>query len=165
MAKESFNKVFAELAPGRACSRIVRVERILGVAVLDHVGKFLEVAKADSDGADGKDCLVDSSHVLHALLLTAKVLSAGLAVTVSAVESCFDMFDISRGHNRVSVSKEGKDGDGVGKKDTGVIIEVGREVFGNGFLEVLNHRLCDVEAKVEVLLVAFVDVFVCSTRR
>ena len=50
MAEESFNKVFAELVPGGACHRIVRVERVPGVAVMDHVGKFLEVAEADSDG-------------------------------------------------------------------------------------------------------------------
>ena len=39
-------------------------------------------------------------------------------------------------------------------------MEVGREVFGTGFLEVLDNSLCDVEVKVEVLLAAFVDVFV-----
>lgn len=50
VAEESFNKVFAELVPGEACRRIVRVERVPGVAVVDHVGKLLEVAKADSDG-------------------------------------------------------------------------------------------------------------------
>ena len=37
-------------------------------------------------------------------------------------------------------------------------MEVGCEVLGNGFLEVLDHRLCDVEVEVEVLLIAFVDV-------
>ena len=39
-------------------------------------------------------------------------------------------------------------------------MEVGREVFWNGFLEVLDHSLCDVEVKVEFVSVAFVDVFV-----
>ena len=53
VAKESFNKVFSELVPGRTCGVVVRVERVPGVAVMDHVGEFLEVAKADSDGACG----------------------------------------------------------------------------------------------------------------
>ena len=118
VAEESFNKVFAELVSGGTCSRIVRVERVPDVAVVDHVGKSLEVAEADSDGAGGKNCLVGSGHVLHALLLTAKVLSAGLIVTVRAVESCFNMLDISREHKVVSIFKEGKDDNGVGKKDT-----------------------------------------------
>ena len=39
-------------------------------------------------------------------------------------------------------------------------MELGCQVLWNGFLEVLDHRLCDVEVEVEVLLVAFVDVFV-----
>ena len=53
VAEESLNKVFTELVPGRTCSGIVRVECVPGVAVVDHVGKFLEVAEADSDGAGG----------------------------------------------------------------------------------------------------------------
>ena len=39
-------------------------------------------------------------------------------------------------------------------------MEVGCEVFGDGFLEVLDNSLFDVEVEVEVLLVAFMDLFV-----
>ena len=46
-------------------------------------------------------------HVLRALLLAAKVLGAGLIVTVRAVECRFDMFDIGRGRKGVPVFKEG----------------------------------------------------------
>ena len=113
MAEEGFNEVFAELVPGWACRRIVRVERVPGIAVVDHVGKFLEVAKADSDCAGWKDGFICCGHVFHALLLAAKVLSAGLGFAVRAVEGCFDVFDVGRGHKGVSVFKEGKHGDGV----------------------------------------------------
>ena len=37
---------------------------------------------------------------------------------------------------------------GFGKKDAEVIMEAGREVSGDGFLEVLDNSLCDVEVKV-----------------
>ena len=107
MVEKSLNKVFVKLVPGRMCSGIVRVEHVPGIAVMEHVGKFLEVAKAESDGTGGKDCLVGSGHVLHASLLAAEVLSAGLIVTVRAVESCFDMSDIGRGHKGVLIFKEG----------------------------------------------------------
>ena len=107
MAEESLNKVFAELVPGKTCSCIVRVERVPGIAVADHVGMFLEVAKTDSDGAGGKDYLIGSGHVLHALLLAAEVLSADFIVTTRVVECCFDLFDIGRGHKGVPVFKEG----------------------------------------------------------
>ena len=76
--------------------------------------KFLEVAEADSDGAGWKDGFVCSGHVFHALLLAAKVLSAGLGFAVRAVEGCFNVFDVGRGHKGVSVFEEGTDGDGVG---------------------------------------------------
>ena len=102
------------MVPGGVCCRIVRVERIPGVAIVDHVGKFLEVAEADSDGVCWKDGLVCSGHVFHALLLAAKVLSIGLGFAVRAVESCFDVFDVGRGHKGISVFKEGKNGDGAG---------------------------------------------------
>lgn len=107
MADEGFNEVFAELVPGRACCRIVRAERVPGVAIVDHMGNFLEVAEADSDGAGWKDGFVCSGHVFLALLLAAKVLSAGLSFAVRAVEGCFDVFDVGRGHKGVSVFKEG----------------------------------------------------------
>ena len=51
MAEEGFNEVFVELVPGWACRRIVMVERVSGVAIVDHMGKFFEVAEADLDGA------------------------------------------------------------------------------------------------------------------
>ena len=74
MAEESLNKVFAELVPGRTCSRIVRVDRVPGVAVVDHVGKFLEVAEAALDGAGGKDYLFGCGHLFHALLLMVEII-------------------------------------------------------------------------------------------
>ena len=114
MAEEGFNEVFAEVVPGWVCRRIVRVERVPGVAIVDHMGKFLEVAEADSDGMGWKDGFVCSDHVFHALLLATKVLSAGLGFAVRAVEVCFDVFDVGWGHKGVSVFKEGKDSDGVG---------------------------------------------------
>ena len=72
-------------------------------------------------------------------------MSVGLIVTVGAVEGCFNMFYISREHKGVLVFKEGKDSDGPGKKDTRVIMEIGGEVFGDGFLEVLDNSLFNVE--------------------
>ena len=107
MAEESLYNMFAESVPDSTCSRIERMERIPRVAVMDHLGKFLEVAEVDSDGTGGKDYLVGSSHVLHALSLTDKILSASLIVTVRAVESCFNMIDIDRGHKGVPVFKKG----------------------------------------------------------
>ena len=39
-------------------------------------------------------------------------------------------------------------------------MEVGREVLGDCFLEVLENSLFDVEVEIEVLVGPFVDVFV-----